>query len=134
MILVTGAAGKTGQSIIRALMAKNKSIRALVHRDSQVQIMKELGVRDVIVGDMRSREALKESVLGIRAVYHICPNVNPNELSIGQSVLSVAKAAGVEHLVYHSVLHPQIESMPHHWHKLRVEEAIFESRIPFTIL
>jgi hypothetical protein len=24
-------------------------------------------------------------------------------------------------LVYHSVLHPQIEAMPHHWNKLRVE-------------
>lgn len=134
MILVTGAAGKTGQSIIRALMANKKSIRALVHKDSQVQLMKELGVHNVIVGDMRSREVLKETFLGIKAVYQICPNVSPDELSIGQSVLSVAKAAGVEQFVYHSVLHPQIESMPHHWHKLRVEETIFESGIPFTIL
>jgi uncharacterized protein YbjT (DUF2867 family) len=98
--------------------------------------VKELGVDNIIVGDMRSREVLKETFRGIKAVYHICPNVNPDEdeLSIGQSVLSVAKAAGVEQFVYHSVLHPQIESMPHHWHKLRVEEAIFESGIPFTIL
>jgi uncharacterized protein YbjT (DUF2867 family) len=134
MILVTGAAGKTGQSIIRALIAKKKSVRALVHKDRQVRLVKELGVDNIIVGDMRSREVLKETFRGIKAVYHICPNVNPDELSIGQSVLSVAKAAGVEQFVYHSVLHPQIESMPHYWYKLRVEEAIFESGIPFTIL
>lgn len=134
MILVTGAAGKTGQSILRALTAKKKLIRALVHKGSQVQLMKQLGVHNVIVGDMRSRELLKETFLGIKAVYHICPNVNPDELSIGQSVLSVAKAAGVEQFVYHSVLHPQIESIPHHWHKLRVEETIFESGLSFTIL
>jgi uncharacterized protein YbjT (DUF2867 family) len=36
MILVTGAAGKTGQSIIRALIAKKKSVRAVVHKDRQV--------------------------------------------------------------------------------------------------
>lgn len=61
MILVTGAAGKTGQSIIRALTASRKSIRALVHKDSQVQLMKALGVHNVIVGDMRSREVLKKT-------------------------------------------------------------------------
>ena len=36
--------------------------------------------------------------------------------------------------VYHSVLHPQAEAMPHHWQKLRVEETLFESGLAFTIL
>jgi uncharacterized protein YbjT (DUF2867 family) len=134
MILVTGAAGKTGQSIIRALAARKKSIRALVRDDSQVQQMKALGAHDVIVGDMQSGEVLKETFVEITAVYHICPNVNPDEFSIGTLVISEAKAAGVQRFVYHSVLHPQIESMSHHWHKLRIEEKIFESAIPFTIL
>jgi len=70
----------------------------------------------------------------VRAVYHICPNVNPEEQRIGGLVIGAARAAGVEHFVFHSVLHPQIEAMPHHWHKMRVEEALFESGLPFTIL
>ncbi len=37
-------------------------------------------------------------------------------------------------LVYHSVLHPQIEAMPHHWNKLRVEEMLFSSPLDITIL
>jgi uncharacterized protein YbjT (DUF2867 family) len=45
-----------------------------------------------------------------------------------------AQQAGVEHLVYHSVLHPQTEKMTHHWQKLRVEELILKSGLPFTIL
>ena len=40
----------------------------------------------------------------------------------------------MEHFVYHSVLHPQTEKMNHHWQKMRVEEMIFESGLPFTIL
>ena len=32
MILVTGAAGKTGRAIIRALTARGEAVRALVHR------------------------------------------------------------------------------------------------------
>jgi uncharacterized protein YbjT (DUF2867 family) len=32
------------------------------------------------------------------------------------------------------VLHPQIEEMPHHWNKLRVEEMLFSSGLDITIL
>jgi uncharacterized protein YbjT (DUF2867 family) len=53
---------------------------------------------------------------------------------MGKLVISAAGGARVNHFVYHSVLHPQIESMPHHWLKLRVEEYLIESGLPFTIL
>jgi uncharacterized protein YbjT (DUF2867 family) len=53
---------------------------------------------------------------------------------MGKLIISAALAARVSHFVYHSVLHPQIESMPHHWLKLRVEEYLVESGLPYTIL
>jgi NAD(P)H dehydrogenase (quinone) len=71
---------------------------------------------------------------GVRAVYHICPNMNPDEIGIGKLIIREAGKAGVEHFVYHSVLHPQTEKMTHHWQKLRVEEMIFESGLTFTVL
>jgi uncharacterized protein YbjT (DUF2867 family) len=37
-------------------------------------------------------------------------------------------------MVYHSVLHPQIEAMPHHWNKMRVEEMLLGSPLDVTIL
>jgi hypothetical protein len=49
-------------------------------------------------------------------------------------VLDAAAAAGVARLVFHSVLHPQISAMPHHWQKLRVEEMVVESGLGWTIL
>jgi uncharacterized protein YbjT (DUF2867 family) len=64
----------------------------------------------------------------------MAPNMHPAEIEIGQRVINAAQDAGVERIVYHSVLHPQIESMPHHWDKLRVEEAIFNSHLRWTIL
>jgi uncharacterized protein YbjT (DUF2867 family) len=60
--------------------------------------------------------------------------MNPAEVEIGEGVIVAACAAGVEHVVYHSVLHPQTEAMPHHWSKLRVEEKLFESGLAYTIL
>ena len=134
MILVTGAAGKTGRAIIRALSAKRQAVRALVRRPKQVQTVEELGAREVLVGDMRHQATMDQAARGVRAVYHICPNVSPDEVLIGQTVIAAARSAGVEQFVYHSVLHPQTEAMPHHWQKLRVEEALFESGLPFTIL
>jgi uncharacterized protein YbjT (DUF2867 family) len=60
--------------------------------------------------------------------------MHPKEVEIAQTLLGAATRAGIERLVYHSVFHPQIEAMAHHWNKLRVEELVFSSRIPYTIL
>jgi NAD(P)H dehydrogenase (quinone) len=70
----------------------------------------------------------------IEAIFHICPNMCPEEVEIGRNILLAAKRSGVKHFVYHSVLHPQVQSMPHHWNKLMVEEQVLSSGINFTIL
>ena len=133
MILITGAGGKTGKALIRAL-SKAESICALVRREEYVRIAKSLGAENVIVGDMQDELAMHAAMTGVRAVYHICPNMSPDELVIGNLVIGEAQKAGSQHFVYHSVLHPQTEKMSHHWQKLRAEEMIFESGLPFTIL
>lgn len=134
MILVTGAAGKTGQAVTRALLSRGVTVRVLVYRPEQAARLQELGVQDVIVGDMRDKTILRQAMQGTQAVYHICPNMNPDETAIGGAAIEAARAAGVEQFVYHSVLHPQTEKMPHHWHKLRVEEMLLESGLPWTVL
>lgn len=134
MILVTGAAGRTGRAIIAALVHRGQAIRALVHREEQRRVVETPGALETVIGDMRSETALEDAARGVRAVYHICPNVSPYEVRIGKAMIAAACRAGVEQFVFHSVLHPQIEAMPHHWSKLRVEEALFESGLPYTIL
>ncbi|MDI6769614.1 MAG: NmrA/HSCARG family protein [Anaerolineales bacterium] len=134
MILVTGAAGKTGRAIIRALAKSGKPVRALVHRSDQVASIKALGVDEALVGDLLDQSDMERAVRGVRAIYHLAPNVSPDEVSIGKTVIAAAQSADVERFVFHSVLHPQIEAMPHHWQKLRVEEQLIESGLPYTIL
>lgn len=134
MILVTGAAGKTGRSVTRALVEKGARVRALVRREQQASIVEALGVSEVQVGDMNSSSTMEGAMQGVQAVYHICPNVSPDEIAIGQAAIRAAQTSGVEHFVFHSVLKPQTEAMPHHWKKLRVEEMLIESRLPYTIL
>jgi NAD(P)H dehydrogenase (quinone) len=134
VILVTGAAGKTGQAVIKALVARRQPVRALVRRDEQTQTVKFLGTKEAIVGDMRDATILERATQGVHAIYHICPNVSPEEIQIGKTAIAAARETGVERFVFHSVMHPQTEVMVHHWNKLRVEEALFESGLAYTIL
>jgi len=134
MILVTGAGGKTGRTVIRALAQRGATVRAYVHRAAQVAANQTAGATEVVVGDFQDTVSLRKAMQRVRAIYHICPNMHPDEVAIGRQVIAAALAADVEQVVYHSVLHPQIEVMPHHWNKLRVEEMLFATRLPFTIL
>ena len=131
MILVTGAAGKTGKAVLQALAQTGQSVRAWLRRPEQAQ---DLPIADAIVGDLEDSCLWREACFGIDALYLICPNMYPREFQVGRLALQAARRAGVERFVYHSVLHPQTEEMPHHWQKLRVEEEIFRSGLPFTIL
>jgi uncharacterized protein YbjT (DUF2867 family) len=133
MILITGAGGKTGRALIRTL-SKAESLCAFVFREEHISAVKALGAEKVIVGDMRDESSIQSAMEGMRAVYHLCPNMSPDETVIGKLVIRQTRNAGVEHFVYHSVLHPQTEKMNHHWQKMRVEEMIFESGLLFTIL
>lgn len=134
MILVTGAGGKTGQAVLAALRDRGEPVRAWVRRPEQSDEAERLGAAESIVGDIQSPLIWAQATEGVRAVYHICPNMYPYETTVGAMALQAARRAGIEHFVYHSVLHPQSEEMPHHWHKLRVEEWIFESGLDFTIV
>jgi uncharacterized protein YbjT (DUF2867 family) len=134
MILVTGAAGKTGRAVLRALAGRREPVRALIHRPDQASSLQGLGVHETVVGDLLDRAGMRRAVDGVRAIYHMAPNVSPDEIPMGRTVIVAAQSADVERLVFHSVLHPHIEAMPHHWQKARVEELLFASGLPFTIL
>ena len=134
MILVSGAAGKTGQAVIRALVARGTPVRAFVYRETQKAVVSKLGAAETVAGDMQDADVYQQAAEGVQAIYHICPNMHPAEVAIGKAAIKAAQAAGVERFVYHSVLHPGIEWMPHHWHKLRVEEMLLASGLAVTIL
>ncbi len=131
MILVTGAAGKTGKAVLGALTKADLPARAWLRRPEQAQ---DVMAATTVVGDLEDSSLWREACRGIEALYLICPNMHPREIQIARMAIQAAHRGGVKRFVYHSVLHPQTEEMPHHWQKLRVEEEIFRSGLPFTIL
>jgi uncharacterized protein YbjT (DUF2867 family) len=109
-------------------------VRALVRNQHQAEKVAGFANTEPIIGDLAKPESLTGAFRGADAVYAICPNMSPDELIIGKTLIRLAQENHVSRFVYHSVLHPQVESMPHHWQKMRVEEALFSSGLDFTIL
>jgi uncharacterized protein YbjT (DUF2867 family) len=74
--------------------------------------------------DLETGLGLEEAMAGVGGVYHLAPNVHPDEVGMARRVVSAARAAGVDRFVFHSVLHPHDERMPHHVRKGESEEVI----------
>ncbi len=134
MILVTGAAGKTGRAVIEALAAKRVGARAFTRNSEHARSLTALGATEVNIGGFEDPRALVRAAAGAQAVYHICPNVSRDEVANARAVAAAARAQGVKRFVYHSVLHPQIEAMPHHFAKMRAEEMLFAADLHLTVL
>jgi uncharacterized protein YbjT (DUF2867 family) len=134
MILVTGAAGKTGKTVVKALAAKGAQVRALIRNPEHAGSLLALGAAEVSFGSFEDPRALAQAAAGAQAIYHICPNVSRDEVAYARAVAAAARRHGITRFVYHSVLHPQIEAMPHHWQKMRVEEMLFVSGFDLTVL
>jgi len=134
MILLTGAAGKTGKAILNNLGQHGVKVRSLVRSAKQAEEIKNLGSADVFIGNLRDSESLARALTTVSKIYFICPNMTPDELEIGKNLVGLARQAGISRFVYHSVFHPQVEAMPHHWQKMRMEEFLFKSDMDFTIL
>lgn len=134
MILVTGAAGKTGLAVLAALKQRGVKTRAFVRNDNQILPVRRAGATEVVVGDLLDADVWRMATTAVSRIYHIGPNLHPNEVRIGQLMIAAARAIGNCRVVYHSVIHPQIREMPHHWRKLKVENILFDSGLPFTVL
>lgn len=133
-VAVVGAAGKTGRAVLRALRQRGHRVRALVRRPEQAAGLRDEGADEVAVVDLVSGAGLHEAFDGAAAVYHLAPNTHPAEVAIARHVLAAARATGLPHLTFHSVLHPDDASMPHHLLKGEVERLLRSSGLSWTVL
>lgn len=121
--LVIGAAGKTGRAVSRALIERGASVRAAVRPGSSSPVYAAEHVRAVPL-DLATGEGLAVAMVGVGVVYHLAPNVHPDEVAMAARVAEAAATEGVSRLVFHSVLHPDDASMPHHLRKAEAERQI----------
>lgn len=134
MIVIVGASGAVGTPTIRHLARMGASVRALTSNPRSAERLTGLGVSETVIGDFRSGADVARALAGAESVLLVSPRFTEDEAEIGIRAVEAAKAEGVGHFVYSSAFHPQMSRMDHHATKLRIEEAVIESGLAFTIV
>lgn len=134
MILVTAANGNQGKLLIPKLLAAGQSVRACVQSEASAEHLHALGVPDVLMGDISEQAALAKAVRGVEKIYHVGPTAHPRERDMGFAIIDAARAEGVAHFVFSSVLHAIITDLVQHEIKRDIEEYLLSSGLEFTIL
>ena len=111
-VLVTGATGHLGNNVVRALLARGRKVRALVHSESASLDGLDVEKRP---GDILDRPSLDRAFEGVEAVYHfagvvsIVPSDGPRVIranTLGtRNVVDACLAHGVKKLVHASSIH-----------------------------
>jgi uncharacterized protein YbjT (DUF2867 family) len=129
VIVVTAAGGRTGTAVVRALRERDLRVRAVVARRGARQELTALGA-EVVVAELTQPMSWPGVLAGAEGLYLIWPNFDPDEAEGAGALFAEARRARVGRVVYHSVLRPQIRSMPHHAAKDRAEEALDSAGLP----
>ena len=77
---------------------------------------------------------MTRAVHGVDKIYHVGPTVHPRERDMGFAIVDAARAEGVQHFVFSSVLHAIITDLVQHEIKRDIEEHLLSSGLEFTIL
>jgi uncharacterized protein YbjT (DUF2867 family) len=130
-ILVTGATGRVGRHVVDQLVKRGAAVRVLTRDPSKAQF--PAGV-DVVQGDLLDIDALRAAFDGVRTLF-LLNAVTGDEFTQAILTLNVAREAGVERVVYLSVIHAdRFVNVPHFAVKSGAERMLQQMGFSATIL
>jgi len=138
-VLVTGATGKQGGHLVRELLARGHSIRALTRKPASAgaTALAEHGVT-IVAGDFEDQGSLARAARGVDTVFAMSTPFESGaktETREGINIVRAASVVGVSHLVYSSVAGAdRATGIPHFDSKFEVEKELRRSGVPFTIV
>ena len=130
-ILVTGATGNIGRQVVEHLVKRGADVRALVRDPSKASF--PAGV-SVVQGDFLDVDSLRKAMSGVSTLF-LLNAVVPDEFTQALIALNIARSAGIERIVYLSVIHADVYvNVPHFAGKFGVERMIEQMDFKATIL
>ena len=138
-ILVAGATGKQGGSVVRHLRARGFAVRGIT-RDpdaEKAQPLRAAGV-ELVRADLTDRASVDGLFDGVSGVFSVATPFEAGldaEVAQGNTLGDAAKAAGVRHYVYSSVGGAERDSkVPHFESKWAIENHLRGLGLPLTIV
>lgn len=138
MYLVTGSTGGIGRRVVRLLREREKQVRAFVRLTSRYSELEHRGA-NIFIGDLRQEKDIQKACQGVQ--YIISTHGSDSDaLSLDYraniELIDSAKATGVEHFVFISVLGADrgYEDAPVFKAKRAVERYLAASGLNYTIL
>lgn len=130
-ILVTGATGTVGALVVEGLAGAGADVKALVRTRGKRAF--PVGVTEV-VGDLTDVPSIRAALSSVRTLF-LLNAVTPDEVTQALITLNLAQEAGVERIVYLSVIHADtFTNVPHFTGKHTVERMIESLGIAATVL
>ena len=129
---ITGATGQLGRLVVEKLKGKvsAQSITALVRNPEKAA---DLGI-EAREFDYNNPENLAAALAGIDTLLLISGNEIGQRARQHANVIDAAKKAGIKWFVYTSLLHADTSSLSLAGEHFATENALKESRIPYTIM
>ena len=130
-ILVTGSTGTIGSQVVAQLAKRGADVLAFA-RDPDKGRFPD-GVK-AAKGDLMNVESVRAALAQTRTLF-LLNAVTSDELTQALIALNLAREAGVERVVYFSVIHSdRYVDVPHFAGKYTAERMIIETGLPATIL
>ncbi|WP_186144460.1 SDR family oxidoreductase [Burkholderia gladioli] len=130
-ILVTGATGRVGRHVVHQLVERGADVRVLVRDPSKADFPAAVSV---VQGDMLDLDALRTAFAGVRTLF-LLNGVAGDEFTQALIALNLAREAGIDRLVYLSVMHAdRFVNVPHFAVKSGAERMIEQMGFSATIL
>jgi len=143
LVLVVGSTGHLGQRVVRALVGRGKSVRALVREGTDPGPLRDLGV-EIVRGNMLDPASLDRALDGVTAL--VTTAIGYSARKPGDTLESVdglgnrnlidaARRAKLGRFVLTSILTCELaREVPHFWQKKLTEDYLEASGVPFVAL
>ncbi|MBX2997143.1 MAG: SDR family oxidoreductase [Caldilineaceae bacterium] len=142
MILIVGASGLLGREAAKTLLAQGEQVRAFTRTHANVDDLKKTGA-EVMQGDLIDPPSLRRACQGVDRVLAAAHSIVGDGRYSSEAVddaghralIDAAKAEGVSHFVYMSILGASANHPVDFWRtKYGIEEYLKASGLSYTIL
>jgi uncharacterized protein YbjT (DUF2867 family) len=131
-VLVTGGTGVLGRHVVRLLRASGHRARIFSRHPK--------GHDDAVQGDLITGAGLAKAVVGMDAIIHAASattkvtKLQATDVIGTRRLLAMAREAGVQRVVYVSIVGIDGVTYPYYRYKLAAEAVLEENILPWTIL